>query len=384
MDWGDVGRFAVSQAYQLWRDRQDTRRRENTRRRLSFMRNSSTQADNPAYKGSDGTDFQKETNVTYNVIKLGRKRSVDAIGRWSYLYQNQGSLIINTARQGVADMAYHGHLEHQWLSSNHTVNTILPAYQWRESPFQLNPFNVTTGSDVIGVDAHPANHVVFVESCMASMQIVNSTNIPVVCEIYFCTPKQATAGGPKATWETVLAEAGDVQSDAVNPTTIAGTLTAGSPSLTTYGQNPGYEPVFNKIWQIVLRKRIVLAGGSSHDLRYKIWFNKFLRSNYLRKLIVSGSEYAPGISLIPMVVARPGPVVFTEGDSSFGYDKGYTTSEAKIGWVYSHRYKYCALPATNMDINRAAPQFVAIDTSIPGNTLKIIDTEDNTSIVERA
>lgn len=330
-----------------------------------------------AYSGSDPTDFSKEINSSYNVITMGSKRRVRSMGRWSYLYQNQGQVVVNAGNQGVADMAFHGHIVGQYLS-NSGATGIVNAATWKDNPFTLNPFQTNTGSaNVFTSVVQPSNDIIFLESCMASMQIVNSSNTPVVCDIYWCVPRIGLRDGPTVTWINSLADAAMGQPSNINPTSSVGALTVGAPLISTYGQSPAYERTFRELYNIKLRKKIILQGGSSHDIRYKIWFNKFLHRSTLEEKQTTGIAVAPGISLVPMIVARPGPVVFREGADIAANDQGYTTSNGKVGWTYTHRYVYRAVPEHRLSINRAAAQFVALVPDGSTKHLKFIDTEDS-------
>lgn len=331
----------------------------------------------------DISDNNKAIDTTFDSIVLGSPKSISSLGRWTYLYQNQGSVVIAPGTQGVTDMAFHGHITSQYLSTS-TATGIVPIYEWRNSPFDINPSQRNTGGNVISQQNSPVNDLIYLDSCDCDMQIVNSSNTPIICDVYFMEPKRGVTDGPTTMWSRSLSDVAMGQGTAFNPGSISGTVVSGYPAADIYGVEPYHEPSFMKQWKIQKKRTITLQGGSTHKEKYTVSFNKFLRKDILQQKKDQGITLDKGISLVLMLVARPGPVVIREGTNVKSSDVGYSSSSGKVGWIYTHRYKYKGIGSARFNVNRAAPQFIEADTSGGTKFEAIIDSEDSVINVEQA
>lgn len=325
-------------------------------------------------------DYAKACTKSYQTIVLRRARKFKSHGRWSYLYQNQGSVITQEGLQGVEDMAFHCHVADQLLS-NIGTNTIMAPWAWRDNPFEMNPYQMQPLSSLLPQVTEPANDMAYVESCMASMKVVNTAALPVEVTVYICTPRTATYESPSVLWASVLSDRSAGQATSSNPQTMAGTLVSGAPTINIYGQRPEYEKPFFKHYKILKKQMFMLNGGACHDMEYKIMFNKLLDRTYLKNLLDGGSKLAPYLSVIPMVIVRPGPVLVRHGVDDPSGDQSFSTGSARVGWVYTHRYVFKSVPAQRLSYNRAAPQLLRNNGAAIEKLRDIVD-EFVTNVIE--
>lgn len=316
-----------------------------------------TQTKNSKTTRTEG--YQKETDVSFDVIKLGRNKAIfKHLGRWSFLYQNTGTLTNTQGFQAVADMAFHGHASSQYTSTTGGTAQLLP-YQWRDGPFSLNPYQDVTGGAVITAATRPSPDRVFIETCSAETQITNFSDVAVEIMVYYAIPRRSTSASCSTQWQNVMTARALGQAASTQPTSAAATMVTGYPSVSTFGQKPEFEATLMSLWRILKKRRIILNAGATHKLNYKIYFNKILDKTYIDQQVAAGNVLIPGLSVVPFVIMKPAPVVVREGTDVIGSDVGVTIGTAKIGWVYSHRYIFKALGASRLSYNRAEAQFLS-------------------------
>lgn len=325
-------------------------------------------------KTSRTEGYQKETDISYDVIRLGRDRPLyKHLGRWSFLYQNTGTVTNTQGYQVATDLAFHGHASQQYTSTTGGTAQLLP-YQWRDGPFSLNPYQDVTGGAVITASARPNPDRVFIESCSAETQITNFSDVAVEIMVYYAMPRRSTSASCTTQWQNVMTARALGQSASTQPSSAAGTMVTGYPSVSTYGQKPEFESTLTRLWMILKKRRIILNAGATHKLNYKIHFNKILDKTYIDQQVASGNVLIPGISLVPFMIVKPAPVVIREGTDVVGSDVGVTIGTAKIGWVYSHRYIFKAVGASRLSYNRAEAQFLSESGTNYEKIVNIVDT----------
>lgn len=329
-------------------------------------------------------DSNKQANSSFLDIVMS-SRKLKGAGRYTFLYQNQSTLNVSEGQQNAADMAYHGTLN-QLYSPASTINTVVAADAWRDSAFSMNPYDYYTGSKLWpAATAPPSGDYCIMSSCMASMQVSNFSTLGMEIDVIWCRCVASTQYSPVGWWTQVLLNR-QLQGEtaATNPATIAGGMSAGTPLITTYGQKPQYDnTTFGKYWKIVHKRTIIIQGASTHNFKYKVHFNRKLDKINLQYLagVTPVQNYIKGVTLVPMIIGRPTPVISREGSNVFSGDKSVTTGQGRIGWVYTHRYVFHAVHDTQPVIaNLAAPQFVsaaAIGTTNFEAMASIIDTTVN-------
>lgn len=305
------------------------------------------------------------------------------LGRWSYLYQNSGTMTASEGKQGYGDLCYHGTVGQ--LYSGMATGLIPDPYFWKDAAFSQNPYQATTNTKIYTVTPEPQADRIFMESCSASLQIMNPSTIACEICVYWCLAREQSPAGPSQWWTDVLLNTTLTGAGvANNPSSVTGAVTSGAPNPFIYGQKPEYERTFGKRWAIMKKRCIILQAGSSHDFKYTINYNKFLDRINFQGMAGQGDQVADGITLAVMMIVKPTLVVIREGGNVPGNDVGVSTGTVKIGWGYTHRYKFKALESSRVNVNRAGPNFVSeagLGTSAYEAQISVTDTSINPVII---
>jgi len=312
---------------------------------------------------------------------LGSKK-VRSMGTFRYAEQRQAIVEQNSpGRQLVADVQ-------GWCTRYQLNGTALTidrrnGITWSVSPFQLNPFAAVPTSPLYpGV--HPAvvdGDKFHVASANYRLDLLNMSNIPADVEILFLVSNRDQATSPSAAWQYCIEE------EQLNqPTPLPANDDAdfdggvGYRQIDNVGNHPMQYASFKKYWKMIGQYKVVLQPGNQHSMKSRIHWHK----TFTRKVLnayEAGITYLKGVSVMPMVIANGGLVGIISEAASINPSKEVVNGPVKLGWKQELEYIFKALPVERLKTTRV---FEGLMEPTAPYTLKIIDDQDDVTIVEEA
>lgn len=309
----------------------------------------------------DTIDLQKEASRTHTTINLRKSRHHrNAGGSFSFLFQSQGTCVTPNGKQGVFEIAYHGHISDQLIRATTKPPHAAPLQNiWSTNPFDLNPYRAITGSQLIPAAVDPQNDRILFKSVYTEVMLVNESVGPVYIDLYWLTPRTIIEEGPANTWVNMLSYTGMQSGPAVQSVTFGAAMTIGVSHPSIYGEHPGYCKPFFRTWRPLRKKRLIMQAGATHKQSYTINFNKMLDKPSLLRSAAGNSPFILGTTVYLMAVIRPAPALIREGTNVTLNNKGWTTMQNVTGFVTTQRYTFQSIGTNRLETNIAEPTFVA-------------------------
>jgi len=243
----------------------------------------------------------------------------------------------DAGRQGVQDMFCVYNMDQ--LMEN-TIGTANPLIQWPTAAINLAPDQTISGGGIISADV-PLTRYIHLKSVKMSTEIVNLSSTIVVGQILWVMPKKLTVNYPSEEWQYQLLQEKNGQGAAQQQSLPGTNPSAGQALYYFVGKTPLTLGGFNKTYRVIHKDSFKLESGGNLKLYSKVYLNKTVSESYLRGLkedytggaLGTYPKVIPGVTLIPLMIARSVPVF----DTTEGVDR-MTYGTGKIGWCCSQSY----------------------------------------------
>lgn len=244
-----------------------------------------------------------------------------------------------------------------------SIGSYLNPSSWTQTLFGFDPF--AQGAATLGLADGGINQsetpigststnvklyqgVVYLDKINGEMWIQNYAKVMTEFEIWWCSPKVITGSLPEVDWQGgedvgMFTTANQVAGGEANypaPGCDLVTNIGGN----NFGALPGVSPFntryWNSKWRVVKRvKHQVLPGGVKR-LKYALHYNKYLSMDQLHRATLGDTtkKYIPGLTLIPMIVAKSGPV--WDNISTFGNKLTLGPVDLRLHGFYNVHAKY--------------------------------------------
>ena len=310
-------------------------------------------------------------NMSSRIIKinLGKKKKFEKFeGKWTFFtnysstfYNNQSANQIVHEGQGICTL---GQLLGVVTANGAPVSNNL---SWINNPFDMNPYQKTTGGTIISAGLTPAPDFVHLATVDYVMTITNLTSLATTVDVMFCLNKKTSQYGPLLDWQQANLAKGLGQARSALPTALSGVGSVyGYPYVdpagsgysqakascnTTYGLSPLSEATFRKFWKSLKRVQYDLSGGETKRIVVRIGYHKTFNKQWLSQQ--NSPIGLSGYTIIPLIIAKPGPI-YDSVTQSMTYGLG------EIGCTYSAKYNFCAPKASvsRLEYNRAGYQII--------------------------
>lgn len=195
-------------------------------------------------------------------------------------------------------------------------NTVNDSTRWPVGVFATSAnSNFTGGTTFYGWGAvNNQNRAAFLQSMNYELDITNFTEIACEYVVLFVTHKKVSSTSPvelwdqlgtieKQNWKQVVGPSTTVDVPNIDQPSKAGlTGASGAPNRYTWGQMPTFIPDWNKNFKILKAEKFVLQPGAAKRTKYIMHYNKKI---YERVLYGLAGIYIPGVTVTPIVIARP-------------------------------------------------------------------------------
>lgn len=304
---------------------------------------------------------------TFTLKNTKAKKAFKSLGTWQFLDQSTILLYNNEGRQGVAELKPIISAA-QLLGAASTKGSTL----WSQTPYDMNPFRTPPGNQSsVFTLGQPvvSNDDCHLKTVDIMTMITNQSGIATEVDIYFLTPKTTVNNGPVQVWNDSMVDKALGQGGALQPSNINTNAVAGAPTNTYYGQSPFSEKKFNQIYKTVHKSTFTLQAGGTQKYLYKHHVNR----SFNKTMVAELSTFMANVSIIPMVVFRPGPVIINDTIPSVAKD--VTIGIVQLGILQTLKYTWCAQAAARLELDRVFPAFVGhvtgvenigLDTDVPG------------------
>nr|UOF76870.1 putative capsid protein [Cressdnaviricota sp.]UOF77809.1 putative capsid protein [Cressdnaviricota sp.]UOF78327.1 putative capsid protein [Cressdnaviricota sp.]UOF80966.1 putative capsid protein [Cressdnaviricota sp.]UOF82188.1 putative capsid protein [Cressdnaviricota sp.] len=319
----------------------------------------------------------------FNLKKLGSKL-VKSMGTFRYAEQRQSVQEQNVpGRQMVNDLQ--GWCTRRQLNGTTISTDRRDGLSWSVDPFTLNPFVGVPNSTLYpgaaaGVVAGDKIHVA---SANYRLDLLNMTNIPADVEILYFVANHDGALSPGQAWQKCIDEEQLTQVTSVAASNDASfTGGVGFRQIDNVGNHPLQYANFKKHWRVIGQYKVVLQPGNQHTMKSRIHWHK----NFTRQVLDTYDSdilYLKGVTVMPMMISHGGLVGIVSGLESVNPSKEVVNGPVKLGWKQELEYIFKALPVQRLKTTRV---FEGLMEPAPPEvfTLKIVDDQDDVTIVEEA
>lgn len=301
-------------------------------------------------------------------FSLGLSKPPGGLGKWNYKHEFGvcyfADLPMKTGVQGQASVWTAFTIANLIGVPNANVNSS----DWSSNPFDLNPYQYTTGSVVIPATTNVAKiqtDVVRINHVSGEMNFTNLTVETNRLDVYFMVASSNHDLSVLSVWDQILTSQAGNQSVGAPATIVNGAVTAGyvNPSasfskgyINSYGEEfTKFYPTMKKFWRIKKKLTLCLSAGQTKRIKYGIPINKVIHKQDLLALFASNLEYVKGLTMEVFVISRGSPVKIFD-------TAGTTMSPALLeyGFTNSARYQFqaCKGAAERLSFNRQFQGFV--------------------------
>nr|WAE42588.1 MAG: capsid protein [Cressdnaviricota sp.] len=328
---------------------------------------------------------EKELDRSKFTVQLSKpKKQFSKSSTWSYVMQNNVLIRNQEGFQGYGDIMHMGHLSGNLLCAVSAPATNYNIATWGNNPFDMNPYANVTGGPVIGAitSTNVNEDQVYWKSAKVDLQLTNFSIVPVWMDVYFVTPKIASAFGPSASWANCLVnrQLGQAAANPPNLSTGAGE-TQGYTNPTFYGQEPFRESNFRRLWKILRKESITLQAASTHRFDGNFKMNKLLDKSVLQQVNGSGNNWMPRTTVSAFIVYKCAPVLVREGTNIASSDVGVTPGTGLVSAMWTQRHDFRTVGEARLAYDRVTPTFLS-ETFGGTHTLNTNVFEILTSIVD--
>lgn len=216
-------------------------------------------------------------------------------------------------------------------------------------------------------DNTPSQMRLYYESVTASYEFVSLVNIPILVELYLCSPKFDTSYNPVEVWNAATVNDSQAYGTQAQGQTVYSTTTTtpGYAAQNTYGNKPTHYRDFNQQWSVVGRKTFILQPGDQRIYKHKIWIKKAISVAMFEK---RNSFFKAGYSVVPLVVAKGGAIGLSSDDPS---DAGQCAhGPVKYGVICNYKHNFKSIPESqynahiieeNLTVNQSAARIKIVD-----------------------
>nr|UOF76865.1 putative capsid protein [Cressdnaviricota sp.] len=342
-----------------------------------------------------GGRVSKKVAVTKKKVARRTKRARGGSRRRASVYYGVSSDYLDLYQRKSRKLSSRGSIDYtaqygtttSWVPGNQAVIVVASHYTKAQYTTSAGITGVTVGSsDLKFLDLDPGakmggnqggefsnattqDTAIHSKSCSTKLMIVNAHDAPVEMDLYWIVPRKATSSELTSAWDNMMT-AGQPYNYAANQSSVASTplyngtifstaAVAGYSSYELYGETPFRFPAFRAMYKCVKKKTIVLTGGASEVINYRIFANKTVTGRYLNDL--GGSTDIPWHTCHVLCLARGGPEFAVK--SSDGSAAIATTGGGRLGFVVDTDYKFKAIDVSRkFTVRRIAPVLANVTT----------------------
>ncbi|QKQ15096.1 Cap [Trichosanthes kirilowii geminiviridae] len=288
---------------------------------------------------SSHNDLSKDFMAIYlSKRKLGKVSSQSTINhQWSSIF---------TASSGIQGVHYiNTFLPVQWFTTGLSTGAPTTANQLACSPFDLNPYQVTTGSIANAVNAYPLNDKAGIKSIKGEYQFTNFSTADAEVDVYWVKYNMDSnaSGTPTAIWSAMCTNAnvGGVNATQATKTTnpVSGAMLA-----TTMGNSPWVYREFRSQFKLLKCRKFALQAGGTKKIAFNIHVNRYFDDYTQSNMNATGVAHHKGQSIACFMIVR-GAVV-KDVSSGITYTNQITTAPTDIGVTLAYNVG-CVYPAPN-------------------------------------
>jgi hypothetical protein len=242
--------------------------------------------------------------------------------------------------------------------------------------FDLNPFQKTTGGNVIGAGQVPSTDRIHIKNVDMDLQIQNVDRCATNLELIVLQVKKDWNESPfemaTTIWNQAMAWKQLGQGAAVEPIDAGHVGTIGYGNAYVYGTSPFSEKYFNRYLKCKWRKSFTLDAGNTMKFLFKIKMNKTFRHDVALKGESDNMYHTKG-DLHFFLISRPVPLSVIRKVEPYDI-LSVTTGPTNIVWTSTQHYDITSLGPLSVEYDRLAPGFVTGfgDTTVSA----MIDDED--------
>lgn len=245
---------------------------------------------------------------------------------------------------------------------------------WPCNPFDLNPYQATTGGGLLTSLAVPSNDRMYFHSIKGEIDLTGLETITQEVTLYLVKYKITTNNDMPTMWNDVLdaSSAGINQAAAVQGT-VAAAATYGRPFNSTYGQAWTSHPTMRKAFKIMATRKVTLTPGSTHKFKYNVKYNRMIDREYFMESAAT-NEYVKGFTMSWVMVMKGAPIwesttaKMTPGPVDVGFQHTYT---AKVSFPMEKRLYAYRTDAGFISASTLTNDKIIIDTDTVSNVNQI-------------
>lgn len=264
-------------------------------------------------------------------------------------------------------------------SLNNATSTAIP---W----FNMNPEQYTTGGPLFsaytgaGTSTPIPVDKIRCQGIVLDGELCNFSPGAVHADLYFVLAKTTHGTYPDTAWDAAYSTQALGTSQVANPvggSTDANRDTTGYTSVNTLWAKPTESVEFNKLWKIVKKVPITLAGGATEQVKFTYKVDKVVDRQTINQIKNVGGTTNPnhfigGFSMCTMLVARGQPVLDTTNANL-----SVTTAGVQLGWVCNVRTFLS--PVANSKARVRTNQTVSVLTAPAYGAYKLVTVVDANS-----
>lgn len=301
-------------------------------------------------KNMEAAEEKSGVQNSYVTIVMGKKapKKVNRGTKFQYVEGRSKSVTGSVGKQDASTLFAYGTVQQFYLGAA-TSNAPLMTESGVKL-MDLNPYRITSGSDVFPTVSNPTSDNMFWKSLTLEMDLMNMTNVPAFVDLYFCTPKDnlESTETPSTVWGGALATDSLGIANEGAPAAASTAAAPGAIVNTHIGARPNNHRGFNQQWKILKVKKVTLASSSQERVVVSVKVNKMI---YLEKIRTTDSTFVKNTSVVVMAVTRGGLVA----DTTDSY-VGPTYSRTRVGFLTNARYVFNPVNGTAARINTIAGQ----------------------------
>lgn len=323
----------------------------------------------------DTTQHNDLSHKFFKVVLRKPQKLYKPLGDFQYLDNFQKCLTNGEGYQGITTMkALFASTSFVNANGNRAEELLLA-----QTPFDLNPFETTTGGGVIGSVVKPAPDYIHCKSVHGMFMVKNGSNIAMSIQLVWYQCKKNTNLSPYDMWVYAVQQKQLGQSAAGAVTQTSGaTNTAGYTGVTQYGQSPHAEKTFNLYWKRLKHFDFDLQGGGTRKFNYSLFVNKTFSKAQQQQHVNVGNTYVQGQTIVPMIIMRPTPVTISDTAGP----KEATIAATEIIMVESHQYRWTAMASGRLEYDRIFPGIIQGGVHNVGErTVNDVDVSDGVVII---